>query len=177
MRSQRRPHPLCVCLPPTGRALDIGEQKRHHPTRVQPRSRHRVGPGYVSISRTAQRSSAGRFANQSNASRASAGSPSAPRSSSVSTRTLVPQTTYAPEPSCLAQLVHGLAHNRNGSLTGTAPGPLPGGPHLGERNQVGNTIPGDACGWRPELAGADTTSSPHGSQRRARRRSAELLCP
>ena len=33
MRGQRRPHPIGVGLPPTGRPLDIGEQKRHHPRR------------------------------------------------------------------------------------------------------------------------------------------------
>jgi hypothetical protein len=30
---QRRPHPIGAGLPPTGRALDIGEQQRHHPRR------------------------------------------------------------------------------------------------------------------------------------------------
>ena len=33
MCGQRRPHPLGVGLPPTGRTLHIGEQKRHHPRR------------------------------------------------------------------------------------------------------------------------------------------------
>ena len=30
---QRRPHPVGVGLPPTGRPLDIGEQECHHPRR------------------------------------------------------------------------------------------------------------------------------------------------
>ena len=30
MRGQRRPHPVRIGLPPTGRTLDIGEQKRHN---------------------------------------------------------------------------------------------------------------------------------------------------
>ena len=33
MGGQRRPHRIRVGLPPTGRTLDIGEQKRHHPRR------------------------------------------------------------------------------------------------------------------------------------------------
>ena len=33
MGGQRRPHRIGVGLPPTGRTLDIGEQKRHHPRR------------------------------------------------------------------------------------------------------------------------------------------------
>ena len=33
MGGQRHPHPIGVGLPPTGRTLDIGEQKRHHPRR------------------------------------------------------------------------------------------------------------------------------------------------
>ncbi len=33
MGGQRHPHPLRVGLPPTGRTLHIGEQKRHHPQR------------------------------------------------------------------------------------------------------------------------------------------------
>ena len=37
---QRHPHPVGVGLPPTGRTLDIGEQKRHHPRRS---SRRRSG--------------------------------------------------------------------------------------------------------------------------------------
>ena len=37
---ERRPHRLRVGLPPTGRTLDIGEQKRHHPRRS---SRRRSG--------------------------------------------------------------------------------------------------------------------------------------
>jgi hypothetical protein len=31
MRGQSDPHPIRVRLPPTGRTLNIGEQKRHHP--------------------------------------------------------------------------------------------------------------------------------------------------
>jgi hypothetical protein len=31
MGGQRRPHAIRVCLPPTGRTLNIGEQKRHNP--------------------------------------------------------------------------------------------------------------------------------------------------
>ena len=31
MGGQRQPHPIGVGLPPTGRTLDIGEEKRHHP--------------------------------------------------------------------------------------------------------------------------------------------------
>ena len=42
MGGQRRPHPLGVGLPPTGRNLHIGEQKRHHP-----RWRHRSSLGIV----------------------------------------------------------------------------------------------------------------------------------
>ena len=38
MGGQRRPHPVGVGLPPTGRTLDIGEQKRHHPRRSSRRS-------------------------------------------------------------------------------------------------------------------------------------------
>jgi hypothetical protein len=41
MGGQRRPHPIGVVLPPTGRTLDIGEQKRHHPRR-----RHRRISGH-----------------------------------------------------------------------------------------------------------------------------------
>ena len=33
VRGQGRPHAIRVGLPPTGRTLDIGEQKRHHPRR------------------------------------------------------------------------------------------------------------------------------------------------
>ena len=33
MGGQRRTHAIGVGLPPTGRTLDIGEQKRHHPRR------------------------------------------------------------------------------------------------------------------------------------------------
>ncbi len=33
MGGQRHPHAIGVGLPPTGRTLDIGEQKRHHPRR------------------------------------------------------------------------------------------------------------------------------------------------
>ncbi len=33
MGGQRHPHPIGVSVPPTGRTLDIGEQKRHHPRR------------------------------------------------------------------------------------------------------------------------------------------------
>ena len=40
MRGQRRPHAIGVGLPPTGRTLDVGEQKRHHPRRG---SRRRSG--------------------------------------------------------------------------------------------------------------------------------------
>src|SRR5262245_21118856 len=36
MGGQRRPHPLGVRLPPTGRTLDIGEQKRHYARRRMP---------------------------------------------------------------------------------------------------------------------------------------------
>ncbi len=38
------------------------------------------------------------------------------------------------------QLVHGLAHHRNGSIAVAAPGPLPGGPQLGDRDQEGSTL-------------------------------------
>jgi hypothetical protein len=37
MDGERVPHPLSVCLPPTGKTLNIGEQKRHDP----PRRAHR----------------------------------------------------------------------------------------------------------------------------------------
>jgi hypothetical protein len=37
MRNQRRPHRSRVGFPPTGRTLDIGEQKRHDPRRRAPR--------------------------------------------------------------------------------------------------------------------------------------------
>ena len=40
VHGQRRPHRLRVGLPPTGRTLHIGEQKRHHPRRS---SRRRSG--------------------------------------------------------------------------------------------------------------------------------------
>ena len=40
MGGQRHPHRIRVGLPPTGRTLDIGEQKRHHPRRS---SRRRSG--------------------------------------------------------------------------------------------------------------------------------------
>ena len=33
VRGERRPHAIRVGLPPTGRTLNIGEQKRHHPRR------------------------------------------------------------------------------------------------------------------------------------------------
>ena len=33
VRGQRRPHPIGVVLPPTGRTLNVGEQKRHHSRR------------------------------------------------------------------------------------------------------------------------------------------------
>ena len=39
MRGQRHPHPIGVGLPPTGRTLNIGEHKRHHPRRSSRRSR------------------------------------------------------------------------------------------------------------------------------------------
>ena len=91
------------------------------------------------MSRTTQPSVAGRFANRSIASWASARSPSAPRSSSVSTRMPVPKTPNA-EPSCLVQLVHGFAHHRNGSIAVAAPGLFGGGQQLGDRDQVRSTL-------------------------------------
>jgi hypothetical protein len=40
---QCRPHRIRVCLPPTGRTLNIGEQKRHDPRRRVPRGHpHRM---------------------------------------------------------------------------------------------------------------------------------------
>ena len=37
-------------------------------------------------------------------------------------------------------LVHGFAHHQNGSIAVAAPGPLPGDPQLGDRDQEENTL-------------------------------------
>ena len=51
---QRDPHLVRVCLPPTGRTLHIGEQKRHHPRRSSTRhgiaSAHAICPSKPSFS-------------------------------------------------------------------------------------------------------------------------------
>jgi hypothetical protein len=44
MRGQRRPHPLPIGLPPTGRTLHIGEHKRHHTRRSSRRGHPRRMP-------------------------------------------------------------------------------------------------------------------------------------
>ena len=91
-------------------------------------------------------------------------------------------------PSCLVQLVHGLAHHRNGSIAVAAPGPLPGDPQLGDRDQEGSTLAhtcrgtapsaparGDGRPRRPDSAArhpARTRPSPVRHQLLDRRRSA-----
>jgi hypothetical protein len=46
MRKQGGPHRIRVCFPPTGRTLNIGEQKRHNTRRRAPRGHaHRMSQG------------------------------------------------------------------------------------------------------------------------------------
>ena len=90
------------------------------------------------MSHTTQPSVAGRFANRSNASCASARSLlGAALQQRLHQNAGTPNAE--PEPSCLVQLVDGLAHHRNGSIAVAAPGPLRAGQQLGDRNEVGAT--------------------------------------
>jgi len=50
VHDERRPHRIRVGLPPTGRTLDISEQKRHHPRRSS--SRMSGHPSRISRTRT-----------------------------------------------------------------------------------------------------------------------------
>ena len=86
------------------------------------------------MSRITSPSSAWAAANRSIAASASATSPSAPRSSSVSTRTPV---AGMQDPSCPAseQIVYRCAHLRYGTVAVAAPGPLPRGVHVDDRKQ------------------------------------------
>ena len=55
------------------------------------------------------------------------------------------------------QIVHGLAHHRNGSIAVAAPGALPGGRQLGDRVQEENTLAQpDIAGLRHQVQPATT---------------------
>ena len=98
---------------------------------------------------------AGRFANRSIASWASARSPSAPRSSSVSTRTPVPQTAYPSRPSwcnsSTARRITGMAASRSPplALSRAADSSVIG-------NEGGNTLALPLAGLRHQLQPAVT---------------------
>ena len=108
------------------------------------RQRRRRGPGPAARAAAAARCRASpdrhrpaAAANRSIASSASARSPSAPRSSSVSTRTPVPQNchTRAVLPDAVSSTA--VAHQRNGSIAVAAPGPLPRDQHSMTGNSPG----------------------------------------
>lgn len=59
---ERRSHPIGVCLPPTGRTLNIGDQERHHPRRGS--ARHGIASAHFMCPLEAQRSGHGAVAIQ-----------------------------------------------------------------------------------------------------------------